>query len=130
MKSVLTAKRLNKIADDAAAAEERAEMLSEVLEMHTDPDVIVEATNRAQRILEANYEKANIEDYVIQESELSSEEKSSLKSLLFKYESLFDGSLGKLKGAKASFELKDAEKPYHVKPFSVPKIYETLIQKE
>ena len=105
-------------------------MLSEVLEMHTDADVIVEATNRAQRILEANYEKANIEDYVIQQSELSSDEKSRLKSLLFKYESLFDGSLGKLKWAKASFELKDGEKPHHAKPFSVPKIYETLIQKE
>jgi len=96
MKSVLTATRFNKIDADAAAAEERTEMLSEVLEMHTDPDVIVEATNRAQRILEANYEKANIEDYVAQQSDLSSEEKSLLKTLLFKYESLFDGSLGNL----------------------------------
>ena len=118
----MVSQTVNKIATDAVAAEERAEMLSEVLEMHTDPVVIVEATNRAQRILEANYEKANIEDYGIQQSDLSSDEKSRLKNLLFKYESLFDGSLGKLKGAKASFDSKDDEKPYHTKPFSVPKI--------
>jgi len=49
-----------------------------------------------------NYEKA-IEDCVTQQSNISLDEQSQLKSLLFKYESLFDGSLGKLKGAKASF---------------------------
>ena len=95
-----------------------------MLEMHTESDVVMEATNRVQRILDANYEKANIKDYITQQSNLSLDEQSQLKSILFKYESLFDGSLGKLKGAKASFgfELKDSEKPYHAKPFSVLKI--------
>jgi len=102
MKSVLSATKLNNITADAAAAaaEERAEMLSEVLEMHTDSDVVVEATNRKQHILDANYEKAYIEEYVTQQSGLSLDKKSLLKSLLFKYESLFDSSLSKLKGAK------------------------------
>jgi len=121
MKSVLTATRLNKIAANAAAAEEQAEMLSEVLEMHLDSDVIIEATNWARCILDANYEKVNIKDYVMQQSNLTINEKSKLKSLLVKYKSLFDGSLGKLNGAKASFELKDSEKTYHMKPFSVLK---------
>jgi len=130
MKSVLTATKLAKITVDAAAAEERAEIMAEVLETHSDSDVVMEATNRAQRILDASYEKADINDYVTQQSNLSLDEQSQLKSLLLKYESLFDDSLGKLKGAKASFELKDGETPYHAKPFSVPKIYEALIQKE
>ena len=127
---VLTATKLAKITVDATAAEERAEMVAKVHEMHSDSDVIMEAMNRAQRILDASYEKANINDYITQQSNLSLDEQSQLKSSLLKYESLFDGFLGKLKGVKASFKLKPGEQPYHTKPFLVPKIYETSIQKE
>ena len=75
MKSVLTAIKLTKITVDAAAAEERAEMVAEVFEMHTDSNVIIKAMNQAQCILDANYKKANIEDYITQQSNLSLVEK-------------------------------------------------------
>ena len=111
-------------------AKEQAKMVAEVLELHMESNVVMEAMTWAHRILDANHKKENIENYITQQSNLSLDKQSQLKNLLFEYKSLFDGSLSKFKEAKASFKLKVGEKLYHAKLLSVPKMYKTLIQKE
>ena len=45
-------------------------------------------------ILDNDYKKVNVSDIIDSFSHLSLEEQSKLKSLLYKYEILFDGILG------------------------------------
>ena len=49
---------------------------------------------------------------------------------LKKYETLFDGTLGHWCGEDYEIELKPNAKPYHAKPFPVPKAYEETLRKE
>ena len=44
-----------------------------------------------------------------------------LKALLKKYEHLFDGTLGVWNDEPYNIELKEGAKPYHSRPFPVPK---------
>ena len=43
---------------------------------------------------------------------------------------MFHGTLGKYTGSDYSIELKEHAKPYHVKPFPIPKIHELTLKKE
>jgi hypothetical protein len=66
-----------------------------------------DATSRAQRILDAKYEKGDVEKAVEMTCEhLSVEEKVSLKTLLHRYETLFDGTLGKWNTKPVELEVK------------------------
>ena len=51
-----------------------------LLEMNSETDVVMTATKRAHCILNAKYEKANIENYLNQQSTISPKDKSKLKS--------------------------------------------------
>ena len=53
-----------------------------------------ESTDRIKRILDAMYEKAELEKITSECQHLNIEERKSLLTLLTKYESLFDGTLG------------------------------------
>ena len=48
--------------------------------------------------------------------------KNSLLELLQKYEIMFDGTLGRYTGSNYTIDLKEDAKPYHAKPFPIPKI--------
>ena len=61
---------------------------------------------------------------------LKDKHKDSLLELLQKYKKMFDGTLGKYTGSDYTIELKEDAKPYHVKPFPIPKIHELTIKKE
>ena len=52
--------------------------------------------------------------------------KNSLLDLLKKY----DGTLGKITGCDYTIELQEHVKPYHAKPFPIPKIHEPTHKKE
>ena len=43
---------------------------------------------------------------------------------------MFDGTLGKYSGSDYTIELKEDAKPYHAKPFPIPKIHEPTLKKE
>ena len=47
-----------------------------------------------------------------------------------KYESLFDGTLGKWTGEPYHIQLKEGATPYHARPYSVPKAYERTLKAE
>jgi hypothetical protein len=50
--------------------------------------------------------------------------------LLLKFEELFNGMLKDWKLLPVSFELKEGAKPYHGRPYPIPKIHKTTLMKE
>ena len=50
--------------------------------------------------------------------------------MLNKFETLFDRTLGTWKGTKYNIELQEGAKPYHGRPYSVPKAYEQSFRLE
>ena len=68
-------------------------------------DIFVIASS-TMKILDAKYQKANLDAYLNLSSHLDASQKSNLKSLLLKYEPLFDGSLGDWKTDPVDLQLK------------------------
>jgi hypothetical protein len=66
-------------------------------------------------ILDAKYEKANLEEVVAACKHLSEQEQDSLLELLNKYEDLFDGMLGHWVGEDYNVELKPGVTAYHAR---------------
>ena len=64
-------------------------------------------------ILDAKYEKADLDKVVQDCTHLSPLEKQQLLALLKRYEFLFDGTLGKWTTDPVDLELKADVKPYH-----------------
>ena len=61
---------------------------------------------------------------------LSLHDKNKLLELLKEFEELFDGTLGDWRTEPVSFELKEGAKPYHGRPYPVPKIRKETTIKE
>jgi len=74
--------------------------------------------------LDANYEKANLNEIVQECTHLNEIEKKGLNDLLIKFEQMFDGQLGQWTGKPYEIELKAGATPYHSRPFALPKCYE------
>ena len=83
-----------------------------------------ESMDRIKRILDATYEKAYLEKITSECQHLSIEEHESLLTLLTKYESLFDGTLGFWNHEEYDIELQPGVKPYHAHAYPIPKIHE------
>jgi hypothetical protein len=81
------------------------------------------------KILDAKYEKADLDAYFKLVNHLDSKKKISLKLLLSKYEHLFDGLLGYWKTDPVDLRLKSGEMPFQLSPFPLPKIYEETLKK-
>jgi hypothetical protein len=82
------------------------------------------------KILDANYEKADLDGYFKLVNHLDSKKKISLKLLLSKYKHLFDGLLGDWKTDPVDLWLKSGEMPFQLSPFPVSKIHEETLKKE
>ena len=87
-------------------------------------------TKRIKKILDANYQKANLPKIVKDLIYLNAIKQNKLLKLLRKYEQMFDGTLGNYTGSKYKIELKENIAPYHAKPFPIPKIHEPTLKKE
>jgi regulator of RNase E activity RraB len=86
---------------------------------------------RIQTILDAKYCPADLNKIVETCTELNHQQQQQLLTLLKKYESIFDGTLGTWKTEPINLELKDPEgKPYHSKPYSVPYSQEQKLKDE
>jgi hypothetical protein len=93
-----------------------------------EPISTKDATNCAIRILDAKYNKADLQSIVNNNCKhLSADQQDKLLQLLMKYESLFDGTLGDW---TVSFQLKEGSKPYHGRAFPVPKIHKEVLIRE
>ena len=63
-------------------------------------------------------------------SHLSATDRELLLSLLLKYESLFDGTLGDWNLPPVSFELREGMKPYHGEAYPIPHVHKATLMKE
>ena len=105
--------------------------LKEVYRMHVaQDDVIQEATSRATEILDADYSKSNIDDIVNKYMHLTPIQRSKLKALLYKHESLFDGTLGTWKTKPVKLELKPGSTPHYQHPYQIPRMHEETLRRE
>ena len=99
--------------------------------MAQEPVSTKKATQRVVKILDANYEKADLQGVVgATGPHLSLHDKNKLLELLKEFEELFDGTLGGWRTEPVSFELKEGAKPYHDRPYPVPKIRKETTIKE
>ena len=90
----------------------------------------VQASERLKAILDAKYEKANLDHEVNKCAHLTTEQQESLLELLQKYEHLFDGTLGKWKSGPYEIHLKEGAQPFHARACPIPKIHERTLRDE
>ena len=103
-----------------------------VFQMFKNPEPLSTAdlTKRATRILDAKYEKANLQEIVDTCTHLDTVEREQLLQLLEKFEHLFDGNLGDWNTRPVHLELKEGARPYHGRAFPVPRIHRETLKKE
>ncbi len=96
-----------------------------------EPTSTLNTTKRVVEILDAKYDKADLPSIVTNNCvHLSTSHCNLLLVLLLKFEELFDGMLGDWKLPPVSFELKEGAKPYHGRPYPIPKIHKATLMKE
>ena len=91
---------------------------------------VKEAEDRQARILDADYSKVDIDEYVQTLDHLSADECEELTMLLESYPTLFGGGLGKLDIKPVHLELKPDSVPYHARAFPVPQSLHATTKKE
>jgi hypothetical protein len=89
-----------------------------------------DASSHLKKILDAKYEPADLDKIARNCDYLTDDKQTQLLSLLHKYQHLFDGSLGTWNDKPYNIELKPDAKPYHSRPFPVPKIHEATLKIE
>jgi hypothetical protein len=82
--------------------------------------VLQEAEECQSRILDADYSKVDIKQYISELTHFKSEEKKALTETLHQFPVLFGGRLGTLKVRPIHLELRDDARPYHSRTFPVP----------
>ena len=106
------------------------EMLHMLYHAANEPEVLQEAEQRQNRILDADYRKVEVDPYVEELTHLTEDEKQILGRTLKRFPILFGGGLGMLNIKPVSLELIDGAKPYHARPFPVPQSLEATTKKE
>ena len=105
--------------------------LNAVFEKSMESTVVKEATNRVTRILDATYERADLNKIIETNCKhLSSIQQKIMLNLLKEFEPLFDGTLGTFRTNPVDLELIPGSKSKHFKAFPVPKIHERTLKKE
>jgi hypothetical protein len=96
-----------------------------------EPESTQDAIKHVTRILDAKYQKADLQSIVRDNCKhLSADKQKMLLQLLTKYESLFDGTLGDWKTKPVSSQLKEGVSLYHGRAFPVPKVHKETTIKE
>jgi hypothetical protein len=89
------------------------------------------ATKHEVEILDAKYENADLPAIIRENcSHLKASNIEKLLSVLLKFESLFDGTLGDWKLPPVFFELKKGMKPYHGRPCPILHKHKAVLMKE
>jgi hypothetical protein len=89
------------------------------------------ATKCVVEILDTKYDKADLPGIVRDNcAHLSLSYCEMLLELLLRFKELFDVMLGELKLLPVSFKLKEGAKPYHCRPYPIPKIHKASLMKE
>jgi hypothetical protein len=86
-------------------------------------EAVQQATARIKKILDANYEKANLHKIAAAQEHLTPQQQEQLEELLCKYKLLTNGTLGQWVGDPYEIQLKPSAKPYYAKAFPVPHVH-------
>ena len=84
----------------------------------------------ARTILNATYNKVDLDKVVNDQKHLNKKQRSELKKVLIKFEKLFDGTLGIYPHRKVYIELLADEVAKHVRPYAVPRVHLEAFRKE
>jgi len=95
-----------------------------------DSDLVENNVHRVKRILDAKYDKADVEKICEEQAELDKQQRAQLAVLLCKYEALFDGQLGRCHGQEVKLELQEGAKPYHACAYNVPRCHMQTLKAE
>jgi hypothetical protein len=96
-----------------------------------EPNSAHSATKRVVKILEAKYEKADLPAIIRENcSHPTASDREKPLSVLLKFESLFNGTLGDWKLLPVSFELNEGMKPYHGRPYPIPHKHKAILMKK
>ncbi len=97
-----------------------------------EPVSFKDGTKRVIEILDAKYDKAVLPAIIWENcSHLTPSHRELLLSLLLKYETLFDGTLGNWNRPPISIKLKERAKPYHGRPYPmIAQIHKATLMKE
>jgi hypothetical protein len=88
-------------------------------------------TKRAIVILDAKFDKPDLPAIVRDNcSHLQPSHRDKLLSLLLKYETLFDGTLGNWNRLPVSIKLKEGATPYHGRPYPIAQVHKATLIKE
>lgn len=99
-------------------------------QLSQESTVLQRAEEWQSRILDANYSKVEMNEYVNLLDHLDSSEKGKLLTTLHQYPTLFGGGLGALRIEPIHLEPKGDARTYHAKPFTVPPAYLETSKKE
>ncbi len=107
------------------AAADRAQTMNNSIyqSMSKEPQSMLEATKGLIEILDAKYEKANLEAITEEDclNYLSATDKDKLLKLLQEFEELVNGTLGDWDCNPIFLQLKEGAQPYHGRPLLIPK---------
>jgi hypothetical protein len=96
-----------------------------------EPESTHNATKRMVEILDAKYDKSDLPSIAKNNcAHLSMLHWNLLLALLLKYKEIFDGTLGDWTLPPVSIELKEGAKPYHGRPYPIPKVHKATLMKE
>ncbi len=96
-----------------------------------EPQSTHDATKRVKQILDAKYQKADLQSIVRDNCKhLKRQSTKEVTAATWENESLFDGTLGNWKTKPVSLQLKEGVSPYHGQAFPVPQIHKDTIMKE
>ena len=95
-----------------------------------DVGAVKESTTRIKYILDATYAKADLNSIVEECTQLSTEKQLKLLKLLERHTPLFDGTLGFWNHEEYNIELQPDAKPYHARPYPIPKVHEQTLRTE
>ena len=84
----------------------------------------------ATEILDAKYEKADLQEVANAQTHLTQEQRDELHKVLCKHERVFDGTLKKYTGAPIHIELKPDATPVHKRPYAVPHAHRAAFKHE
>jgi hypothetical protein len=101
---------------------------NEIVAIQSERPAVVKATEWMKQILEAKYEKANIKDVVAQCKHISNTEQKQLFAVLNQFQSLLDGTLGHWKNEGCDITFQPNMKPYHARPYLIPKVHEATLK--
>ena len=86
--------------------------------------------DRHNEIIKLMYSKVDIRDYCSKLDYLAEDERTALADVLSQYASMYEGAIGTLNIPPVHFDLRPGAKPFHARPFPIPKAFEKLTKDE